>query len=332
MSDIAREAGVSKVAVSYALNGRSGVSETTRRRILNIAARLGWHPNSAALALAAHRTHIIGLAVPRPARALGVEPFFMGFVSGIETELAEHEFSLLLHVAIDQDEEIATYHRWSAGRMVDGVIVVDLRTEDVRVPVLEELGLPTVVAGGPAGLGNLSGLWTDDGAAVDSAVDHLVALGHRRIARVAEMTYLSRTAVRTEALRAAARRHGLPEPIVVTSDPAGDEGARATRLLLARPKRPTAIFFDNDVMAVAALGVAAEMGVPVPGSLSVVAWDDSVLCELVRPQLTALARDNPGYGARVARLLLDRIHSGRMDAEVTLVSTLRIRGSTGPCT
>ncbi|PSL52471.1 DNA-binding LacI/PurR family transcriptional regulator [Saccharothrix carnea] len=330
MSDIAREAGVSKVAVSYALNGRSGVSEATRRRILEIAARLGWRPNSAALALAADRTHVIGLAVPRPARALGVEPFFMGFLSGIEAELAEHEFSLLLHVVTDQDEEIETYRRWSAGRMVDGVIVVDLRTDDVRVPVLGGLGLHAVVAGGPAGLGGLPGLWTDDDAALDLAVDHLAAFGHRRIARVAEMTHLSRTAVRTEALSAATRRRGLPEPIVVTSEPAGDEGARATRLLLARPERPTAIFYDNDVMAVAALGTATEMGVQVPGRLSVLAWDDSVLCELVRPRLTALARDNAGYGARVARLLLDRVHNGREQAEMDLASTLHIRDSTGP--
>jgi DNA-binding LacI/PurR family transcriptional regulator len=328
IADIAREAGVSKVAVSYALNGRSGVSDTTRQRILHIAERLGWQPNSAARALSAARTDAVGLAIARPARVLGLEPFFMEFVSGIESELANRHTALLLQVVHDHEEEIATYRRWWGGRRVDGVIVVDLHVDDERVPVLEELGLPAVVVGGPDGLGSLPGVWSDDAAAVDAAVDYLVALGHKRIARVAGLPQLRHTRVRGAALEHAMARHRLPAAEAVSTDYTGEEGARATRALLSRPRRPTAIVYDNDVMAVAALGVAQEMGLRVPDDLSLIAWDDSPLCQLVRPALTALSRDVAAYGAHATRLLLAQLDADRVTTTQDATPRLVVRAST----
>jgi DNA-binding LacI/PurR family transcriptional regulator len=329
MADIAREAGVSKGAVSYALNGRAGVSDLTRQRILRIAEQLGWQPNSAARALSAARADAVGLAIARPARLLGLEPFFMAFVSGIESELASRHTALLLQVVHDHDEEIATYRRWWAGRRVDGVLVVDLYVDDERVPVLEQLGLPAVVVGGPDGLGSLPGLWSDDAGAVDSAVDYLIALGHKRIARVAGLPALRHTQVRTAALEQAMARHGLGPADVLTTDYTGEQGVRATRALLSRRTRPTAVIYDNDVMAVAALGVAQEMGLRVPDDVSIIAWDDSPLCQLVRPALTAMSRDISGYGAHAARMLLAQLDAREVATLEDASPRLVVRASTG---
>src|SRR6185295_3034881 len=181
IADIARRAGVSKGAVSYALNGQAGVSEATRSRIRAIAEELGWSPNSAARALAGAAAYAVGLAICRPARVLGIEPFFMELISGLEAELSARSYALTLQVVADPVAEVEVYRRWWAERRVDGVILVDLRHNDPRVPELEKLGLPAVVIGDPRGAGNLSGIWADDTGALTDVVEYLVALGHRQI-------------------------------------------------------------------------------------------------------------------------------------------------------
>src|SRR5688500_6290968 len=184
IADIARKAGVSKGAVSYALNGQPGVSEATRQRIIAIAEEIGFNPNSAARALSGSTANAVGLALCRPARILGIEPFFMELISGVEGELAARSYALTLQVVAGQDAEIAVYRRWWGERRVDGVFICDLRIDDRRIPVLEELQLPAVVIGGPGHTGNLPSIWSDDAAALVETVEYLVALGHRRVARV----------------------------------------------------------------------------------------------------------------------------------------------------
>lgn len=330
IADVARRAGVSKGAVSYALNGQPGVSEETRRRILAIAAELGFTPSSAARALSGAAAHAVGLTLCRPARVLGVEPFFMALISGVEAELSARSYALTLQVVADQDAEIAVYRRWWAERRVDGVLVCDLRVDDRRVRTLEELGLPAVVVGGPRHTGTLASVWADDAAALTEAVEYLAALGHRRIARVGGLPALLHTELRDEAFDQVCARLGLAEAVTVWSDYSGEEGTRVTRRLLSSPDRPTAVIYDNDVMAVAGLAVAQEMGLTVPGDLSIVAWDDSPLCRLVHPPLTALGRDIPAYGAHAARQLL-RVIAGETVAGVQdETARLTPRGSTAP--
>jgi DNA-binding LacI/PurR family transcriptional regulator len=330
IADIAARAGVSKVAVSYALNGQRGVSEATRRRILEIAEEIGWNPNSAARALSGAPTQTVGMALRRPARTLGVEPFFMELISGVEAELADRAYALTLQVVADREAETAVYRRWWSERRVDGVLVCDLRVDDERIPVLEELGLAAVVIGAGSGAGRLSSVWSDDAAAVVEAVEYLAALGHRAVARVGGMPELLHTAVRTEAFDAVCERLGLEKARTIPTDYTGEEGARATRRLLSSRSRPTAVLYDNDVMAVAGLAVAGEMGFSVPGDLSVVAWDDSVLCQLVRPALTAMSRDIPAYGGHAARMLLDAVGGSAPESREVEASHLIPRGSTAP--
>ena len=307
IADIAARAGVSKGAVSYALNGQPGVSEATRRRVLAIAAEIGWNPNGAARALTGAPSNNIGMALRRPARILGVEPFFMELISGVEAELSAHSHALTLQVVADQAAEIAVYRRWWGERRVDGVLVCDLRVDDPRIAVLTELALPAVVVGALGDESDLISVWSDDAAAIVEAVEYLATLGHRQIARVAGLPDLRHTAVRTAAFVEVCRRLKLAPGVTVSADYTGEDGARATRRLLSSRPRPTAIVYDNDVMAIAGLAVAHEMGIAVPADVSLVAWDDSVLCQLVHPALTALSRDIPAYGAQAARQLLNVI-------------------------
>jgi DNA-binding LacI/PurR family transcriptional regulator len=328
IAEIAARAGVSIGAVSYALNGRPGVSTETRRRILDIANEIGWRPSVAARSLSGSRAHSVGLIIARPADTLGVEPFFMRFIAGLEGELSQRRIALLLQIVEDHRAAIEAMRLCWAERRIDGVVVTDLWVEDARIPVLEELQIPAVLVGRPRAGTALPAVGTDDSAAVLSAVDYLVALGHRRIARVAGLATLDHTQVRLAAFREAVLGHGLGEPQIVETDYTWEEGARATRVVLSRRDRPTAIMFDNDVMAVAALNVAQEMGVSVPGELSIVAGDDSQLCVLVRPALTALSWDIQAYGAHAARVLLDVIDGRPAGLHQESAARLVVRAST----
>src|SRR6516225_2817349 len=271
IADIAQRAGVTKAAVSFALNGQPGVSAATRERILAIAQEIGFQPNSAARALTAGKAEAFGLIIDRPARTLGNEPFFMQLVGGIQAELTRQHITLLFTMAEDQDAEIEMYRRWWAQRRVDGVFVVDLQVNDRRIPVLEELHMPAVVVA-TAGL----------------------------------------------------------EAISVEADYTAEHGAQATRALLGSAEPPTAILYDNDVMAAAGLGVAQRLGVDVPGGVSIVSWDDSALCEVIHPALTALRRDIPAAGAQAARMLQEMTAGRRPANWPEALPTLEVRESSGP--
>jgi DNA-binding LacI/PurR family transcriptional regulator len=330
MADIARRAGVSKVAVSYALNGRPGVSEETRATVKAIAEELGWRPNNAARVLGGAHARAFGLVVRRPARTLGVEPFFMEFVSGIESVLSARSYALMLQMVETHEQESAVHRRWWGEGRVDGVFLVDLHSADTRVRAVEEMGLPAVVVGPPETSGSLPSVWSDDGESVREIVRYLVTLGHRHIARVAGPAELAHTAERDAVMLDVCREADLPRPAVVHTDYTGDEGARAARRLLIGPDRPTAMVFDNDIMAVAALSVAQELRLDVPGDLSIVAWDESPLTQVVRPALSAVSRDIPAYGAHAAEALLALV-AGEQVADVREgYARLVPRGSTSP--
>ncbi|WP_327009917.1 LacI family transcriptional regulator [Dactylosporangium sp. NBC_01737] len=330
IADIAREAGVSKGAVSYALNGQPGVGEATRAKIVAIADAMGYRPNTAARALAGGAAKVIGLTLHRPPRTLGVEPFFMELISGLEAELSTHSYGLLLQMVPSHAEEIAVYRRWWSDRSVDGVLLCDVRTDDERIDALRELQLPAVVVGPPTASGDLACIWSDDGVSLVEAVEYLAALGHRRIARVSGLSDLAHTEVRNEAFAAVSARLGLTDAVTIATDYTGEGGARATRRLLSSPTRPTALLYDNDIMAIAGLSVAQQMGVAVPADLSIIAWDDSPICRLVHPPLTALSRDIAAYGTHAARLLLAAIAGEPVASVQDEMAHLNPRGSTGP--
>ncbi|MBO1752594.1 LacI family DNA-binding transcriptional regulator [Actinotalea sp. BY-33] len=330
IADIAARAGVSSGAVSYALNGRPGVSDDTRARILEVAREAGWVPSAAARALTGVGSATVGLVITREPAVLGIEPFFMAFVAGIEEVLSERGYALLLQVTPRPDQEVQTYRAWwSAGR-VDGIFLTDLRSQDRRLPLLGEIGLPAVAVGDPSAAGDLPAVWSDDAHAAVEAVERLAALGHRRMAHVTGPAELVHTQVRSAAMREACAERGLEPLVEVRTDYTLDSGAGATRALLEASRRPTAIVFDNDLTALAGVRVAEELGLRVPGDVSVIAWDDSPLCRLTNPPLSALSRDVSAYGAAAARVLLDLVRDGVAASDRSSVPALVDRGSIAP--
>ncbi|WNV86866.1 substrate-binding domain-containing protein [Umezawaea sp. Da 62-37] len=259
-----------------------------------------------------------------------MEPFYMELISGLEAGLAVHSYSLLLQMVHDHGHEIEVHRRWRNDHSVDGVLICDVGVDDGRVPALEELGLPAVVIGPPSVSGALASIWSDDGVSLAEAVRYLVTLGHRRIARVGGLPHLAHTAIRTRRFAALAEEFGLDSAVAVPSDYTGEDGARVTRDLLGGGDRPTALIYDNDIMAVAGLAAAQGMGLSVPRDLSIVAWDDSPVCQLVRPPLTALARDISAYGTHAARLLLAAVDGLPVTSVHDEPAHLSPRGSTAP--
>ncbi len=326
--DIAERAGVSKGAVSYALNGRPGVSDDTRERILTIARDLGWYPNRAARALSASRADACGLVLARPANTLALEPFFMEFIAGAESELSARSMALTIQLVRDVEEEIEVYRRWWGERRVDGVLMLDLRIEDPRVAELARIGLPAVVVGGPVDAGALPAVWHDEGSAVIDAVRYLAALGHEHIAHVAGVGDFVHTKQRMDAFRTAVEELGL-RPEVATTDYTPESGARVTRRLLSSPEPPTALIYDSDLLAVTGLGVAQQMGFAVPDDVSIVGWDDSLISQVVHPPLTAITRDIAAYGVLATRHLLAVIDEGASSDVEAPRGELTPRGSTG---
>lgn len=329
--DVARQAGVSKGAVSYALNGQPGVSEQTRRRILMVAGDLGWRPNSVARALSRSRSHAVGLVLARPAVLLGVEPFLMRLISGIQSELSRSGFALMLQVVSDLADEMAVYQQWWGERRIDGVLVVDLRTNDPRLDLVRRLGIPAAVMGALRDGAGLAVVHKDETGPVTEAVEHLVRLGHRRIARIAGERQFLHTQQRGRAVTAVARRLGVQDGVrTIHADYTGARGAEITRQLLSEPSRPTALLFDNDLMAVAAAAVAREMGLEVPRDVSIIAWDDSPLCHLSYPKLTAVSWDVAEYGRQATGLLIE-VTAGKPPRRIVSEQGRLIpRGSTGP--
>lgn len=247
---------------------------------------------------------LIGLVLTGSAAArVGVEPFIMELIAGIEEELAPHGITVLVVVVPDLAAELDTYRRWAEDRTVQAVVVVNLVHDDVRPGRLAALGLPAVLAGRHRDAPTFAKVVTDDAGAMTAAIEMLASLGHAVIGRVSGPADLVHTTERSVAMRAAGERHGILVRIV-EADYSAEAGVRALRELLAGDPPPTAVVFDNDVMAVAAEQELIRSGVPVPGRVSLLACDDSPLCELAVPPLSALSIDVHEHGRTLGRAVV----------------------------
>lgn len=332
IAGLARRLGISKAAVSYALNGQPGVSEQTRRRVLDLAGELEWYPSSSARALSRSRSGAVGVVLSADPLLVGTEPFHMAMLAGIEAALAEADMSLMLRmVGTDPAQERATYERWAGERKVDGVLVFDYLHDDPRPALLERLNLPFVLNGAPGSghSASYSGTTTDHTADAAMIVEHLRERGHGRIAHVSGPPVFLHEEMRITGVRNHAASHGI-DVVHLQGNYALDSGHAAVLSLLGSGTDApvSAVIFGNDLMAMGGLLALREMGLDCPEDIAIVSWDDSLHCQLASPPVTALSR-NPGLqGQVVAKLLLTLLDSGQTQTMSMPASELLPRAST----
>lgn len=325
IADVARRAGVSPAAVSFAVNGRPGVGEETRARILETAKELGWHPSASARALTEARARTIGLILARQTEELEADSFFVRFLAGIERKLAPADYALLLQLVpvAGADKTLGAYERLAAGGRVDGFLLADPELDDPRLHLLQAAGLPVVVAGRLEPDSPFPWVETDHDTGMFEAVEHLVSLGHERIGFLGGGENYEHVQRRLSRWREAVRSAGLaPGPVVHAS---GDSNAAATAVLDAEP---TAVACTSDTLALALIVAARARGLAVPEDLSVTGFDDSVLAGLSSPALTSVRVDYAEFGAAAAAALLARIDGGEPPSYEPSRPVLETRAST----
>ena len=318
---------MSRGAASFALNDRPGVSDETRRRVKNIAQELGWTPNVAAVALSVRQARAVGLIIGRPEETFTGERFFIQLIAGIERVLTARSRNLVLKFVGGVEEEMDSYRQWWAERRVDGVIVTDPRASDPRPALLNELGLPGVFAGAQH-VTALPRVRVDDGAAMRRLVDHMAEVGHTRLAHVAGSIDLAHTRRRAEAFSERCRALGVTVVPVAGTDFREESGRAATMSLLRAPAPPTGIIFDNEVLMMGGLVAIVGSSLSIPEDVAIASFEDSPLCHILRPQVTALSRDPAQLGADAAGLLLDLLEGQELDEVVEPTMELERRGST----
>ena len=322
IADVARRAGVSAAAVSFAVNDRPGVSPETRARIMAAARELGWWPSASARALTEARTRAIGLVLARDAAALELDAFFVRFLSGIESALTAADYALLLQlVPGGAAEALPAYERLAAAGRVDGFLLTDVELGDPRYAVLAAAGIPVVVAGRPVDECPFPWVETRHAEGINAPVEHLVALGHERIGFLGGRADFEHVQIRLACWRDALRAAGLAAGPVGHAD--GDPGAAALALLEAEP---TAVVCGSDVLALAVVNAARARGLAVPKDVSVTGFDDSPLAALAG--LTSVRVDYAEFGAAAASALLLTIEGERPPGYSPSAPELVVRAST----
>lgn len=331
IKDVARELGVSTATVSRALRGLPRVSPETRDRVLEVANRMGYVASPHAASLASGQTHAIGVVVPNVTRW-----FFGSVVHGAEELLRQEGYDLLLYTVTGEPAaRQRLFHSYLLSKRVDAVMVLALRPTSEEVASLERTGSPVVVVGGA--VPGWSSVRIDDVEAAQTAVGHLVGLGHTRIAHLGGVPDpehagldFSTPGERLLGYRVAMEMAGLRiEPgWEVTGDFTALGGLTACRRLLATGPRPTAIFAGSDEMAIGASHAVRESGLRVPDDISVIGIDNHELSEYF--DLSTIAQPVPELGRLGARMLLDALHSDTdlQPVETIVPTQLIARGTT----
>ena len=249
------------------------------------------------------RDRIAGLVLARPDRVLGMEPFMADVVQGIEEYFAGRRCSLLIEFTADVAGEIEIWRRWVAHEYVDGIVMVDLRSDDPRLDELVRLRAPGVLLGGPELQAPITNVLVDNAEGARAAVRALADLGHREIARVSGPRDMVHCQARDEAFIATCAERDV-QGQVIEGDYSEESGREATRQLLTGGPMPSAVVYDNDLMAIGGLTVAKELGVAVPEELSIIAWDDTAVARLAHPPLSVVTVDVHGLGTVVGEAIL----------------------------
>lgn len=273
------------------------------------------------------RERIAGLVLARPGRLLGMEPFMADVVQGIEEVFDGRRVSLLVEFATDIADEIAIWQRWVANDHVDGIVMVDLRAKDPRLAEVERLGVPAVLLGGPELQAPITNVLVDNAEGARAAVRALADLGHRDIARVSGPRDMLHCQARDDAFMETCAEQDV-QGRVIEGDYSEDAGREATRQLLTGGQVPTAVVYDNDLMAIGGLAAAKDLGVRIPEQLSVIAWDDTAVARLAHPPLSVVTVDVHGLGTIVGEAILTVMDGGEVTTYQVPKPTIRLAQST----
>lgn len=327
ITTIAARAGVSIASVSRVLNGLP-TSDDTVRRVKVAADELGYVPNSVARSLKSSRTNQVAFAMAD----IG-NPTYVAMVRAMQPVLKAAGFRLILHSTdADIDDELDVLRRLGE-RYADGLIISPLRVTERHLNAFAEARAPVVVIGSVPEGTPVDNVRADSRTGLRLALDHLYALGRRRIGFVNGPLDTVPGAARARAYADALAALGLPHDpaLIEIGDFYREDGAAATRRLLART-RPDALMCANDLIALGALDVLRAEGLTVPDDVAVVGTDDTELAPVAWPMLTSVALGSAERGRRAAELMLDRLADGSAGPRVVTVEPrLVVRGSTeGP--
>ena len=323
MDDVAARAGVSRAAVSLALRNSPKVSAARREQILQVAAELGYRPNSNASRLARARTGTIGVVFSDLHNALYAE-----MLDGLAWALRDGPEQLLLASGFhDPDRERAAVEGFLSHR-VDGLALLgsQLPTWEIQQLASE---IPTVIAG--RRVDGVDWVTVDDAAGAALATEHLITLGHRRIAHIDGGTGAG-AVLRREQFQTTMRTHHLARQAIIANGDYTERTGHAAALKLITARRPpSAIFAANDSSALGVLAAARSVGLVVPTSISVIGFDNTTIAQSEFIGLSTIDYPRQEMGEQVLTLLKDRITDpSRPSSKVTLAPELIPRMTTAP--
>ena len=330
---VAEDAGVSVAAVSKVLRDAYGVSEGLRAKVQATMQKLGYRPHAAARGMRG-QTYTLGFVIPDLRN-----PFFADILDGITEQLGGTDYQVLMAACCNDEPGEARITEAMIDRSMDGVILIAPISSRRHLQKVART-VPTVVIGRHGHSPDYDTVTDDDFAGAGLVVDHLVALGHQRIAhiehaerdpvRLREMP----NAQRADGYLHAMRAHGLSDYIDIASTTYTQRGGYlGAQQLLARPTRPTAIFAGADIVAMGVLDALTEAGLSAPGDISLAGYDDTMFAAFGPISLTTVDQAGHQMGANAARLLLERITDpAGSTAQVKLSPTLVTRRTTAALT
>ncbi|MFD2091045.1 LacI family DNA-binding transcriptional regulator [Blastococcus deserti] len=323
LQDVADEAGVSTASASLVLRGAAGPSEATRERVLSVAARLGYRPDRAASLLARRRSRLIGVLMDVRST------FHAQMVEDVHEVAAERGYDLVLSTITRTRDEGRAVETLLDSRC-EALVLLGPEAPANRLSALDRQ-LPVVAVGRSVPSAGVDVVRAADDEGVALAVDHLVALGHRRITYVDGGPGII-SAGRRRGYQRAMRRHRLGGQVHVMAGDHGEEsGARAARELLASGLPSTAVVAYNDHSAVGVLDTLSRSGVVVPEAVSVIGYDDSPLSRLAHVDLTTVSQNSHELMQHAVAAVVERLDGGRTGhREVVVPPRLVVRGTTGP--
>lgn len=328
--DVAERARVSRTTVSFVLNDVPGVkiSDETRQRVLEAARELDYYPTAAARSLASGKTRRIGLILGEGQDRLAADAFLPTFLQGVTASVHQHGYLLMLQLSEDVPSHEA-YSRLIREQQVDGLILSGPRYDDPLLGQLAEERFPLILHGQLSGY-DLPFVDVDNTAGAYQAVQHLLALGHRRIGFISNAPlFYSGSQERFDGYKKALAEHNLPlDPeLVRTATFLPQSGQAAMKDLLHLLDRPTAVFAASDVVAFGAMSAIHQAGLCIPEDMAIVGFDDIFLAAHSQPPLTTVRVPAYGLGWTAAETLIGLIEGDEDVTSTTLESELIIRAS-----